>query len=350
MSERIASIADMQRMTSSGPPSTQTVNTPVFNSTEDLLNKSLPPHECAILPFKTPNFPKFSGIEKVPKGEESYDQFMFQIKGYRRSYTEDAIKSGIIGAVTDQAHDYLDFIGFDKKLPVVIEALETRYGKGQTTDKLQQEFYQLTQECNEQIQSFAGCLEFKYKKLIHLYPGRYDLNIMKERLFYGMTQHLRDSMRYLYKEPETTYESLLSAATEAEAEWLESKTLKAKAASYVDPGKKERNELKAKINKLTAELAKKEKGGYFKKKPQKATSESPTNSLKGSPRSKRPEITAAGPFHGGKKPIQCYKCGSWGHVIRECSTLGNVNWEELNPVEPPTPVMIDPELTQSKTQ
>ena len=346
-SEHIASIADMQRMTSSGVPSAHTVDTPkLISSVEDHFMKS---YDKA-LPFRTPNFPTFSGIEPVPKGEGLYDQFMFQIKGYRGSYTDEAIKSGIIGAVTDRARDYLDFVGFDKKLPVLIEALETRYGKGQTTDKLQQEFYQLAQERNEQIQSFAGRLEFKYKRLINLYPGRYDLNILKERLFYGMTQHLRDSMHYLYKEPDTTYESLLSSATEAEAEWLENKTIKAKAASYIDPSKKERDELKAKIDKLTAELAKKEKGGYFKKKSQKATSETPANSPKGSPRSKGPEITSAGPFHNGKKPIQCFKCGGWGHVIRECSMSGNMNWEELNRVEPPAPVVIDPESTQLKQQ
>ena len=313
-SERIASIADMQWMNSSGPPSAHTVDTPVHViSTErsllDRIDRSPPSHERTILPFKTPTFPKFSGLEPD-----------------------------------------LDFVGFDKKLPVLIEALETRYGKGQTTDKLQQEFYQLSQERHEQVQSFAACLEFKYKKLINLYPGRYDLNILKERLFYGMTQHLRDSMRYLYKEVDTTYETLLSAATEAEAEWLESKSLKAKAASYVDPGKKEREELKAKIDKLTVELAKKEKGGYFKKKVQKTPSNSPTYSPKNSPRSKGPDVTAAGPFHNGKKPIQCYKCGGWGHVVRECSTSGNVNWEELNRVELPTPVVAGPELTQSKKQ
>ena len=36
-------------------------------------------------------------------------------------------------------------------------------------------------------------------------------------------------MRYLYKETETGYEQLLSAAREAETEWIESKTIKAKA-------------------------------------------------------------------------------------------------------------------------
>ena len=124
----------------------------------------------------------------------------------------------MIGSVTDNTRDFLDFVGSDKELPVLMEALETRYGKGQMTDKLQQEFYQLTQERNKSVQQFAGRLEFKYKRLICLYPDRYNLNILKERLFYGMTQHLRDLMRYLYKETETGYEQLLSAAREAETE------------------------------------------------------------------------------------------------------------------------------------
>ena len=101
------------------------------------------------------------------------------------------MKNGIIGSVTDAARDYLDFIGFDKDLDVIIRALERQYGKGQTTDRIQQEFYQLSQERGETIQQFAGRIELKYKKLIELYPGRYTEEMLKERLFYGMTQHLR---------------------------------------------------------------------------------------------------------------------------------------------------------------
>ena len=55
------------------------------------------------LPFKTPIFTKFSGIEPVPKGECSYEQFKFQIKGYRKTYDYEAIKAGMIGSVTDNA-------------------------------------------------------------------------------------------------------------------------------------------------------------------------------------------------------------------------------------------------------
>ena len=164
-----------------------------------------------------------------------------------------------------------------------------------------------------------------------------------------MTQHLRDSMRYLYKEIESGYEQLLSAAREAEAEWIESKTIKVKATSVVDPGKKERDELKAQIDMLTKELNKKEKGGFYKKKTSKGENPTPVSSPKGFPRSKGPEITAHGPFCNGKKPLQCFKCGGWGHVIRECPSPGNVNWEELNRVEP-APVEINPELKPSSQQ
>ena len=146
--------------------------------------------------LKQLTLPRFSGALPVPKGEGSYDQYMFQLKGFCATYTDDAIKSGMISSITDDARDYLDFIGFDKELPVLISTLEERYGKGETTDKIQQEFYQLTQDRNEQVQQFAGRLEFRYKKLVTSYSDRYNSNTLKEHLFDGMTQHLQDSMRY----------------------------------------------------------------------------------------------------------------------------------------------------------
>ena len=38
-----------------------------------------------------------------------------------------------------------------------------------------------------------------------------------------------------------------------------------------------------------------------------------------------------------------------GHVVRECPSPGNMNWEELNQVEP-APVEIDPESKPSNQQ
>ena len=103
------------------------------------------------LSHKLPPLPKFSGGLPVPKGEESFEQFMFQIRGFKGLYTEEAMKNGIVGAVTNGARDYLDFIGFKNDLTTIFDALDIRYGKGQSTDWIQQEFYQLSQERGETI-------------------------------------------------------------------------------------------------------------------------------------------------------------------------------------------------------
>ena len=286
---------------------------------------------------KMPPLPTFSGTLPVPKGEGSYEQFMFQIRDLKNSYPEEAMKNGIIGSVTDGARDYLDFIGFHRDLDVIIKALERRYGKGQTTDRIQQEFYQLSQERGETIQQFAGRIELKYKKLVELYPGRYTEEMLKERLFYGMIQHLRNSMRYLYKQPTTAYDELLQSAKEAESEWLDNK-LRVKSTMVDDPGKREREELKERLERLTetmkAASLQPQRREMKKSSPRSSKNESPRNAVPSSPRSRGPAITSAGPFHGSKKPLQCFKCGGWGHVQRECPTSENVDWRGMQRADP----------------
>ena len=192
-------------------------------------------------------------------------------------------------------------------------------------------------------------MELKYKKLVELYPGRYTKDILKERLFYGMTQHLRNSMRYLYKKPDTTYEELMMSAKEAEAEWIDNKVRVKSTVVSEDPGKKEREELKQRIEKLTESV----KAANLQTKPA-----SPQHKkLPRSPRTRRqnvnergPEPTAAGPFHGNRRPLQCYKCGGWGHVARECPMVENLDWRGLLQADPPPEKAPGPESTKPNQQ
>ena len=61
-------------------------------------------------------------------------------------------------------------------------------------DHLKQEFYQLTQGKTKKVWQFAGRLEAKYKQLREKIPQTYEKRILKERLFHGMHQDLRDAM------------------------------------------------------------------------------------------------------------------------------------------------------------
>ena len=108
---------------------------------------------------------------------------------------------------------------------MILVVIEERFGWGPSTDKLQQEYYQLQQEKGEKIQQFAGRLETRYRKLQEKFPKRYNHKQLKDRLFHRMHQHLRDSMRFLYKQEMVSYEDQLVATQEAETEWTENKSV-----------------------------------------------------------------------------------------------------------------------------
>ena len=76
----------------------------------------------------------------------------------------------------------------------------------------------MEQRKTESINQFAGWVEQSFKRLRALYPGRYDHNQLKERVFQGMHPHLRDSMRFLYMKEGIGYEEFLAMVYEAETE------------------------------------------------------------------------------------------------------------------------------------
>ena len=76
-------------------------------------------------------------------------------------------------------------------------------------------------------------MKAQFKRLKEKVPGRYDINILKERFFHGMHQHLKDSIRICYKQEETMYEELFCETVKAEKEKVPEiriTSLKAKSA------------------------------------------------------------------------------------------------------------------------
>ena len=143
-------------------------------------------------------------------------------------------------------------------------------------------------------------------------------------------------MRFLYTKESMTYESLLAAIKEAEIEWMESKgQFRMKAANAIDRTD-EIEELKQKLEKLTATIKSNSFKGACSKKDKKegpSGTESPKNKSprKEDPRhmSKGPATTSARPFKPNQKPFQCHKCQGWGHGWRECATKGKMDWVRI---------------------
>ena len=95
-----------------------------------------------------------------------------------------------------------------------------------------------------------------------------------------MTQHLRDSMHYLYKRPDTTYDKLLLTEKEAECEWLEHRTTKMKQTTIgEDVDRKEREEIKVQLDKLAETV----KAASFQRRPPPKRKTSPQKTPTGTP-------------------------------------------------------------------
>ena len=213
----------------------------------------------------------------------------------------------------------------------ILKHIKERFGQGPSKAKLQKEFFLMEQRKTESINQFAGHVEQRFKRLRALYPGRYNHNQLKERVFQGMHPHLRDSMRLLYMK-EVGYEEFLAMVYEAETEGTEGKILNVKAKAMTVKKvveKKEPTDLQdiKQIESLATNMKGamvgnvklKEGEGVSSPKKREVFQNSPKNTFQGSPRKGK------GILKPGQKPIKCYRCDGWGHGWKECPTLENFN-------------------------
>ena len=289
---------------------------------------------------KNPNLPTFSGELPIPKGEAEIDNYLFQIKLLQSSYTEDAIRNAIVATIRGHAKIAIRAIGYDSSLSAMINQLEGRFMEKETTDILLQEFHQMMMGPKEKVHEFGGKLEYKFRLLQERCPGRYNMAQLKDHLFHGMTDKLRDSVRYLFTNPAVDFNQLLKAAMACEIEATSRQATKAKAMQFSE-GVSESSVDNSEIKSICSQLEQMStilKGANFK-----GAKDSNGNKRKGNDYYKQkvdgrqglkgPETSAAGPFRKNKPPVQCHQCMGWGHYARNCPNEypveGSVNWGNL---------------------
>ena len=102
---------------------------------------------------------------------------------------------------------------------------------------------------------------------------------LKDQLFHAVKKHIRDSMRYLYSNPKTTYSELVVAARRAESETEETKVkVRSAVATEVPSGSKE---LGDQIARLMAALTRAEQSSCSASAP---SSQRPQGSWEGTDR------------------------------------------------------------------
>ena len=293
--------------------------------------------------LKPPMLPPFSGVDPVPKDEASCEQWIWQAKEALKSCTMGAVRIAIVQSVRGEVRDFAAAVGFEESVETLLNKIEDRFGEKWTIDGLQQDFYKITQDKGEKVRQFAGRLEAQFKRLREKVPGHYDQGMLKERLFHGMNQQLRDSIRFCYKKEKATYEELFREAVEAEKEkstGMKVTSLKIKSAIVEEETGIQ--ELRKQIDNLATVVKSSTVNGARPKQPNGGATlqkgrdgrKNEGNGYKG----RGPATTSAGPFKPGQKPFQCYRCGGWGHSFKQCPSQGGIDWRALNGTEaPPSP-------------
>ena len=291
---------------------------------------------------RPPTLPRFSGLDPTPKDEYPFEQWYFQLTAVRNLYTEAAMKTALLTSVVGEAGEYLVFIGLDSDLDDILSKFQRRYGKKANVDTLFREYFLIQQQKGEKVQGLAHRLERAFRCLNVEVPGIVTEDSMKERLFYGMTQRLRNSMRFHYEKIESTYESLLEASRRVESEIIDPKTVVVRSAS-VEPkkgkqkqNKKDPKEVQKKIDELMVQL--KSANFTYSKKKERKSFDKKVDRKKSNPSSHE---TKEEPIQGAEEDldleevkrrgkITCYRCRGRGHMAKGCSTpvsvAENINW------------------------
>ena len=104
----------------------------------------------------------------------------------------------------------------------ILQKLTVIFGTVASFDVLMQKSYKVTQGNHEKVPSFATRLEGTLNEIQLKCPRRIVEGkvacYLKDWLFHGAHKYIRDSIRYLHSNPETTYSQLMVAARRAESE------------------------------------------------------------------------------------------------------------------------------------
>ena len=330
--------------------------------------------------ISTPKISTFSGDMALGKTEVSYKQWSHKVQCIKDHYPESVVRESIMrslkGAVADMAH----YMGPTASVSKILEKLLVIFGTVASFDVLMQNFYKIMQEGNEKVPSFATRLKGTLNQIRIKCPRRIANHEvpwhLKERLFHRVKKHARDSVRYLYSNPHTTYSELVVTGRRAESKMEETKVKVRSAATTKVPSSSK--ELGDQIARLMATLTRAEQGshpasapnsprhrGHRKGWTERNTSVHP-NSHNGrtglgqttstcissvtnragveSPHKGNQNVQngVQGGTQGaqGSNSPQCFRCQGWGHMARECATpaapLNREGGTQGNAVKPPS--------------
>ena len=167
------------------------------------------------------NIPKlstFSG-ERV-KGEVFFEQWSYELKTLRKTYSDSALREGIQHSLRGTAADTVRNMGPDVPLDTILKKFTIVYGNVKSFDLLMRDFYRADQGEEESIPSFATRMGGLLSQITDKFPEKFthpeEQTLRKDRLFHGCKRNVRDSVKYCFADPHVDYMQFLEECRKVE--------------------------------------------------------------------------------------------------------------------------------------
>ena len=175
----------------------------------------------------TPRINTFSGKATPGKTEVSFERWYHKVQCVKDHYPESVVWESIVQSLKGAAADMAWYMGPTGSVREILQKLMVIFRTVASFDVLMQNFNKVTQGNHEKVPSFATRLGGTLNQIWPKCPGRIvDCKVachLKDQHFHGVHKHIRDSIRYLHSNPETTYSQLMFAARKAESKTEDAK-------------------------------------------------------------------------------------------------------------------------------
>ena len=213
--------------------------------------------------FGTPRINTFSSKAMPEKTGVLFEQWYHEVQCMKDHFLESVVQESIVRLLKAAVADMARYMGPTASVSHILQKLMVIFGAVALFDVLMQNFYKVTQRNHKKVSPFATRLEGTLNQIWLIYPrwiANHEVSWhLKDCL---LQKHIRDSIKYLYSNPETTYSQLMVVAHKAESKMEEAKDkVRARSAvtTEVVDGSKELNN---QITKLMATLTRAEQGNH----------------------------------------------------------------------------------------
>ena len=329
----------------------------------------------------TPRKNTFSSKATPGKTKMSFKQWNHKVQCIKDPYPELVVWDSIVRSLKGAAADMAQYMGPTASVSDILWKLMVIFGVVASFYVLMQNSYKVTQGNHKQVPSFAMRLEGTLNQIRLQCPRQIaDHEVtwhLKDQLFHGVHKNIRDSIRYLHSNPETTYSQLIVTACNTESKKEEAKdkvrARSAAATEVVDGFKEPDNQ----IVRLMAILTRAEQGNCPASAPNSprhrgcgrgqmdrntpthpsshngwtglgqttsacsSSTASWVNTVSQGRGNTQTSNCTPGSAHNTRDPnsLQCFRCQGWGHLAREYTTPAktiNKDWgTQRNAVKPP---------------